>query len=120
MIRPSDSGIAVYVCVEPVDFRKQSASLAALVQVELELDPFAPALFCFRNRRCTAVKILMWERNGFVLWHKKCERQRFHWPRNDSHSSTLPLSMQQLNWVLDGLNLEKWQPHGALSYQYAA
>lgn len=120
MIRPGDNSVAVYVCVEAVDFRKQSASLAAWVQVELELDPFAPALFVFTNRRRTAVKILTWERNGFVLWHKRLERHRFHWPRRYTDGATLSFSVQELNWLLDGLDLAKWQPHAALSYQYAA
>jgi len=89
MIRPSGSGVEVYVCLEPVDFRKQSAGLAALVQVELELDPFAPALFVFTNRRRTGVKILTWERNGFVLWFKRLERHHFHWPRSHAPQALL-------------------------------
>ena len=120
MIRPSESGAAVYVCTEPVDFRKQAAGLAALVQVQLELDPFAPALFVFTNRRRNAVKILVWERNGFVLWHKRLERHRFHWPRVHAAGDTLSLSVQELNWLLDGLDLSKWHPHAALDYCYAA
>lgn len=120
MMRPSDSGVAVYLCIEPVDFRKQSAGLAALVQVTLELDPFAPALFVFTNRRHSAVKMLAWERNGFVLWHKRLERHRFHWPRTFAGGDTMSLTVQQLNWLLDGLDLSKWQPHDTLCYQYAA
>jgi len=120
MIRPSDSGVEVYLCLEPVDFRKQATGLAALVQVGLELDPFAPSLYVFTNRRRSAVKILMWERNGFILWHKRLERQRFHWPRESAGEATVSLNVQELNWVLDGLDLSKWQPHVALSYQYVA
>jgi len=120
MIRPSGSGVEVYLCLEPVDFRKQATGLAALVQVGLELDPFAPALFVFTNRRRSAVKILTWERNGFILWHKRLERQRFHWPRGVARNATVSFSVQELNWILDGLDLAKWQPHAALSYQYVA
>lgn len=120
MIRPSDSGVDVYVCLEPVDFRKQATGLAGLVQVGLELDPFAPALFVFTNRRRSAVKILMWERNGFILWHKRLERQRFHWPRGVARGASISLSVQELNWLLDGLDLSNWQPHCALSYQFVA
>ena len=120
MIRPTNSGVDVYVRLEPVDFRKQATGLAALVQVNLELDPFAPALYVFTNRRRCAVKILAWERNGFILWHKRLERQRFHWPRAMSGDATVSLSVQELNWLLDGLDLAKWQPHVPLSYQYVA
>jgi len=120
MIRPSDNGVEVYLCLESVDFRKQATGLAALVQVELERDPFAPALYVFTNRRRSAVKILTWERNGFILWHKRLERQRFHWPRKDVRNATVSLSVQELNWILDGLDLSKWHPHATLSYQYVA
>jgi transposase len=120
LIRPSDPTLSVYVCLEPVDFRKQAASLAALVQVTLEHDPFSSAIYCFTNRRRNAVKLLVWERNGHVLWHKRLERDRFHWPRTSAGESTVSLSVQELNWLLDGLDLRRWRPHGALHYQYAA
>jgi transposase len=120
LIRPNDPTLAVHVCLEPVDFRKQAASLAALVQVTLEHDPFSSAIYCFTNRRRNAVKLLVWERNGHVLWHKRLERDRFHWPRISAGAPTVQLSVQELNWLLDGLDLRHWQPHGALDYQYAA
>ena len=53
MIRPPDSGVEVYLCVEPVDFRKQAAGLAALVQDTLAMNPFSSQLFVFTNRRKT-------------------------------------------------------------------
>lgn len=66
------------------------------------------------------VKILVWERSGFVLWQKRLERERFHWPRAESPARTVSLSAQELNWLLDGFDLTKWRPHARLSYQYAA
>jgi transposase len=51
MMRPPNDGITVYVCVEPIDFRKQINGLSALVQDVLALDPFSEHLFAFRNRR---------------------------------------------------------------------
>lgn len=120
MIRPSDPQLEVYVCLEPVDFRKQAASLAALVQVTLEMDPFSSTVFCFTNKRRNAVKLLVWERNGHILWHKRLERDRFHWPRASAGEQSVTLSVQELNWVLDGLDLRRWQPHAPLHYRYAA
>ena len=71
MMRPPDSGIEVFVCVEPVDFRKQIDGLAAIVQEELALNAFGGQLFVFTNRRRDRVKCLYWERCGFVLWMKR-------------------------------------------------
>jgi transposase len=118
MMRPSNELPAVYVCIEPVDFRKQINGLAALVQEELELDPFSEQLYVFSNRRRNRVKCLYWERSGFVLWMKRLERARFHWPRGDSPIVTL--SGQELNWLLDGFDLRHWRPHPRLSYQSVA
>ena len=66
MMRPADSLPEVYVCLEPVDFRKQIDGLAAIVQDELALNPFCEQLFCFTDRRRNRVKLLYWERSGFV------------------------------------------------------
>ena len=60
MIRPSDSGPLVYLCVEPVDGRKQINGLAQLVQDTLELNPFSEQLYVFSNRRRDRCKILYW------------------------------------------------------------
>ena len=64
MIRPPNEGIEVWLCVEPVDFRKQIPGLAALVQDTLAMDPFSAHLFVFTNRRRTQCRILYWERCG--------------------------------------------------------
>ena len=77
MIRPANEGIEVWLCVEPVDFRKQITGLATLVQDVLAMDPFSTQLFVFTNRRRTQCRILYWERCGFVLWQKRLERARF-------------------------------------------
>ena len=115
MMRPSNELGAVYVCIEPVDFRKQINGLAALVQEELELDPFSEQLFVFTNARRNRCKILYWERSGFVLWQKRLERERFHWPRGGQELVTL--TAQELNWLLDGYDLSRWHPHRRLSYE---
>lgn len=114
MMRPSGE-MAVYLCVQPMDMRKQITGLAAVVQGDLELDPFSAAIFGFVNRRRTQCRLLMWERNGFVLWTKKLEEHKFHWPRVGDGVATL--TMQELNWLLDGLDLRRWQPHAALQFE---
>lgn len=49
-----------------------------------------------------------------MLWLKRLERERFLWPRGDGPVVTL--SGQELNWLLDGFDLSRWQPHQALRY----
>jgi transposase len=80
----------VYLCRKPVDMRKQMDGLAAIVKEVLELDPLSGALFVFIDRRKTKLKILLWEKNGFVIWYKRLERHKFQWPyRFDVDSVTL-------------------------------
>lgn len=103
MIRPPNDLPEIYVCSEPVDLRKQINGLAELVEGELELDPFSAKIFAFTNRRRDRCKPLVWARNGFVLWQKRLERERFHWPRIGE--ATMVLTGQHPNWLLDGFDL---------------
>ena len=113
MIRPADR-VTVYLCQTHVDMRKSIDGLAALVEQQLCLDPFSEQLFVFCNKKRDKVKILFWERNGFVLWYKRLEKERFQWPKSSGPDAHI-LSGQQLNLLLDGYNI--WQgPHQRLRY----
>jgi transposase len=81
MMRP-DAQVAVFVCVEPVDMRKQAATLALIVEQTLKRNIFEPALYVFSNERRDRIKIVYWQRNGLCLWSKRLEgRDRFIFPR---------------------------------------
>lgn len=72
MIRPG-TDVDAYLCRDVVEMRKSIDGLALLVQEAMELDPFKPAVFVFCNRQRDKVKLLDWERNGFVLWYMRLE-----------------------------------------------
>lgn len=115
MMRP-DSGLPlVYLCVAPVDFRKAIQGLSLLVEQELSLNPFDPTLFAFINRSRDKIKILYWEKNGFCLWYKRLEKQRFKWPIGHT-DDTITLNGEQLNWLLDGFDLWRNKPHESLHF----
>ena len=116
-MRPA-SDVEVYLCREVVDFRKSINGLSALVEEHLGLDPFGPQLFVFCNRRRDKLKILYWERNGYVLWYKRLEKHRFPWPRRDK-SDVVTMTGRELNWLLDGIDLFRIKPHESLSYASA-
>jgi transposase len=72
----------VVVAVEPVDFRKGIDGLARVCRDVLSSDPFSGAMFVFRNRRGTAIKILAYDGQGFWLCLKRLSSGRFKfWPR---------------------------------------
>lgn len=116
MIRHNFMAGAVFLCTQPIDFRKGMGSLAVLVESSLLLNPFDEAVFVFSNRSATAVKILYWDRNGFCLWQKRLEKERFRWPKSSSRG-VVSLSMEQLGWLLDGYDISLMTPHKALQYK---
>jgi len=116
MLRPGND-VAVYLYRGTVDMRKSINGLSALVEQEMQLSPFDPALFVFCNRTRDKIKLLYWERNGFVLWYKRLEKQRFKWLKPDSEQTHLKVDGYQLNLLLDGLDIFNNQPHKMLFYQ---
>jgi len=74
----------ILVAREPADFRKPIDGLAALCQIALDENPLDGTLFVFRNRRCNAVKLLMWTHGGFSLVYKKLEKGTFRWPEMEA------------------------------------
>ena len=117
MIRPSNSSLKVYVYSKAVDMRKQIDGLAALVQIEMELDPFTKSLFVFTNKRRDKLKILAWDKNGFLIWYKRLEKQRFPKLHNDNHRV---LSIKDLNLYLDGYDIDRFKPHEPLKIEKVA
>lgn len=114
-MRPSSDLPEVFVCLEPIDFRKGINGLAVLVESVFGQNPFARTLFVFRNRQSNKVKILYWERNGFCLWQKRLEEEKFHWLKR-SEKSVAVITGQQLNWLLDGYDITRMRPHKMLEY----
>jgi len=114
-MRPAEA-VAVYLCRKAVDMRKSINGLSVMVEQELALDPFEPALFVFCNRKRDKVKILYWERAGFVLWYKRLEKQRFAWLRPGGEA-VASLTGRELNWLLDGIDVFAMKPHETLSFE---
>lgn len=108
----------VYLHREAVDFRKSINGLAALVEQGLGLDAFSATLFVFANARHNRVKILGWETNGFWLLMKRLEADRFVWPR--AEQAVIELTVEQLHWLLEGIDLEAMRAHQILRYKRAS
>jgi len=106
-----------YVATEPVDMRRGHNGLAAIVAGQWKLDLFEGHLFVFLGRRSDRVKILFWDRGGFVLYYKRLERGRFRLPTLKSGDKTMVLSAGELAMLLDGIDLrsvkrpKRWALH---------
>lgn len=113
-----NADLAVYLHRDAIDFRKSINGLAAMVEHELGLDPFAAAVYVFGNRRRDRIKILGWSRNGFWLLMKRLESERFVWPRENAR--VIELTIEQLHWLLEGIDLAAMRGHKIVCYQRAS
>jgi len=106
----------ILVAVEPVDFRQGIDGLCRLCRQGLSSDPFSGAVFVFRNRRGTSVKILAYDGQGFWLCQKRMSQGQFrHWPSPNGEAGRRLLA-HELHVLLSGGNPEasqaapQWRP----------
>ena len=111
----------ILVAVDPVDFRRGIDGLARFCQDSLQDDPFAGVVFVFRNRRSTALKILMYDGQGFWLCHKRLSQGRLPWWPSVSDGVTRRLAAHQLAVLLSAGDPTRtgtaadWRPVGPLT-----
>jgi hypothetical protein len=105
----------VVAAVDPVDFRRGIDGLARLCKDVLKHDPFSGWVFVFRNRSARALKILVYDGQGFWLCHKRLSRGKFCWwpaarPSADGvRVTTGPLAAHQMHVLLSAGNPETTQ-----------
>ena len=98
----------IYIAYGATDFRKQIDSLCTEVKTRFNLNPYKNAAFIFCNKKRNSIKVLCYDKNGFVLAQKTLinnEKMKFQWPRNSNELKNI--SKQQLNWLLSGLKVEQ-------------
>jgi transposase len=88
-----------------------------LVEMALKKDPYGGHLFVFVGKSKDKVKILFWDRNGFVLYLKRLERGRFQLPVVNEQTKHVAMEPAQLAMLLDGIDLNvrrlaRWNPEG--------
>jgi len=89
----------IFVAIAAADFRCGIDTLAARCRQQLAQNPLSGAVFVFRNRRATAIKLLFYDGQGFWLCHKRLSSGRFHWwPQSDQPSERL--SARELSILL--------------------
>jgi transposase len=112
------AGTRVYLAIEPVDLRRGHDGLTALVRARFGMDPLQGHLFVFVGRRVDRVKILFWDRGGFVVYYKRLAQGRFRMPKVDSGADHVVLDGTELAMLLGGFDLATtrraaaWQPRG--------
>ncbi|RMF83778.1 MAG: transposase [Planctomycetota bacterium] len=98
--------VRIFVAREPADMRKQFDGLAALVIDVIDEDPQSGHLFVFYNKRRNRVKILWWDRSGYLLLCKRLEHGRFNFfDRADADGARIEVNASELALLLEGIDL---------------
>lgn len=107
--------VRVYLASEPVDMRRGHDGLFAIVR-SWDLDPYSGHLFAFVGKRKDRVKVLVWDRGGFLLLYKRLEKGRFRIPRVEPGARSAVLDATDLAMLLDGIDVahvkrpQLWSP----------
>ena len=95
--------VRVFVHVRPTDMRRSFDRLACMAREVLHQDPLSGHLFVFVNRTGDRMKVLFWDRSGYVLFYKRLEQGVFHLPAEASEC--LEIDVLRLTLILEGLDL---------------
>jgi transposase len=104
----------VFIANFSVNMNKSIDGLCLIISGVLGKNPTEPGLYVFLNHARNRVKILYWERNGFCLWYKRLEKEKFKFPPQEGE--IIRLEPRQLAWLLAGLDFTKLQGHQRLNY----
>ena len=100
-------GPRIWLAAEAADMRCGFDRLAERVQTVIGEDPLSGHLFLFRSRSGNRLKILTWDRDGYVLWYKRLEVGVFKLSRIVPASNSIELRASELAMLLDGIDMAK-------------
>ena len=97
--------VKIYFATGLVDMRNGIDGLRAIVDTTLKLNPDEGHLFVFVGKSRDKLKILFWDRNGYVIYFKRLEQGRFQLPVIDETRTRVMMEPAQLAMLLDGIDL---------------
>jgi transposase len=97
----------IWLASEATDMRCGFDRLAERVNAVISQDPLSGHLFVFRSRRGERLKILTWDRDGYVLWYKRLETGVFKLPRVKPDVRSVELRASELAMILDGIDMTR-------------
>ena len=98
-------GSTVYVVTGYTDMRKGIDGLAQIVEGTLGKDIYSKAVYLFCGRSSAKLKALVWDGDGFLMLYKRLDNGSYRWPRTEREAKEL--SIQQLRWLMEGLEIEQ-------------
>ncbi len=98
------------------DMRKGYDGLCGLVRNEWKKDPLSGDVFIFLSKQRNKIKLLLWQKDGFVIYSKRLEKGTFELPKNNS----IEISAQQLQFILDGIYLSSIKKRMRYEHQFVS
>jgi transposase len=98
-----------YVYQSDIDMRKSFDGLQGLVVNQLGLTGLEGDVYIFFNGRRTQVKMLVWDRSGFVIYYKRLEAGRFERLQGQEGKKSLLISWSELQMIMEGIRLKSVQ-----------
>ena len=97
-----DISIRIYLKPGPTDMRNSINGLVVIISKFMKFDPFSGYLFLFVNRKRDLMKLVYWDKNGFALWYKRLEKDKFPWPTTEDKA--MEVNFEELKWLLQGID----------------
>lgn len=108
-------GTKIFVSLKPIDMRNSINGLSAAIGDIFGESPMSRHLFLFYNKARDKVKLIFWDRNGFVLYYKRLEKGRFKINKS-LDKKTIELTENQLHWLFAGLDFELMNEFNEINY----
>jgi transposase len=100
------ASVRIFVAAESVDLRRGFDGLAAATRSVIDQDPLSGHVFCFLNRRRNRIKLLVWDRTGYLIVYKRLERGTFALPIAPAPGHRhIEMEAGELALLLEGIDL---------------
>jgi transposase len=103
------TGTNIYLCTQPVDFRKGFDGLTGVVTSALGHNVTDGSLFLFVNRKQDRIKALWWETGGLTLWYRRLEQGTVELPKADGNQNHVTIDSVELAMWIAGVPLKSAQ-----------
>ena len=107
------SKVSIFVRPGITDMRKQINGLSVLAEDEMKQDSGSGSLFLFCSRNRKNLKCIYWDRNGFCMWQKKLEKDKFPWPMTELDAEEI--DQDQFRHLLNGIDF--WSAHKTINFK---
>jgi transposase len=95
-----------YLCRQPTDIRKSFDGLSGLASGVMGGNLYSGDVFIFINKTRNRMKLLVWDRSGFVIFYKRLEQGTFELPRVDGAQLSIEIRWEKLVLILEGIRLD--------------